>query len=89
MSTTKTSRQLAAEIAAFEVGRLDCLDRMLLEPEVHTGYKKVFTAVCEEKKSIFGEWQSDARASLEQDFAAEAGYLIGLEVGKRLAGGAK
>ena len=85
MNTTR-AHQLAAQIATFETDRLQSLMTMQLEPEVSVGYQKLYDLVCQENKKQFEEIVETDHDSLRRDFAAEAGYLIGLEVGKRLGG---
>ena len=84
-----TLRKLAAQIAASEIDRLGSLSDMLLEPVVHTQYKVLFEHIQRERQRELDEMASSAHPEILRDFAADAGYLIGLEVGKRLTGGAR
>ena len=80
------SRQFAVQIAESEINRLHSFLQLQLEPESHVGYENLYRLVCEERKVQFDEIMPESHEALRRDFAAEAGYLIGLEVGKRLGG---
>ena len=80
------SRQFAVHIAESEINRHHSLMTMQLEPEVVVTYEHLYRLVCEERKVQFDETMEESHEALRRDFAAEAGYLIGLEVGKRLGG---
>ena len=71
---------LASEIAQ---------DLMQTEPSIGVDFKKLRALIREERQQELDDVMPSDHPHILEDFAADAGYLVGLEVGKRLAGGAR
>ena len=81
---TDTVYALAAEIAEDEIGRLQSVDLMQCEPSIGGRFKELRALVRKERQRELDEMMASAHPSILEDFAADAGYLVGLEIGKRL-----
>ena len=81
--------QLVAEIVGFEIQRLGSIKLMQCEPSVVMELPNLLELMRQECQDELDAVGASDHPFLLQTFAAEAGYLVGLEMGKRLAGGAR
>ena len=77
--------QLVAEIVEFEIQRLGSIKLMQCEPTVVMEFPNLVELMHRECQEELDAVQPSDHPHLLQTFAAEAGCLVGLEMGKRLA----
>ncbi len=86
-------RCVAAELAESEIERLGCVTLMQCDSEMEYGFDRLCALIKENRLAKVRPELVDStlrEMGFHQDVGADAGYLVGLEMGKRLAqGGAR
>ena len=78
-----TARDSASTIAEREVGRVTSFSDLLCDiEEFRNDYKNLFEQICRQRQSQLDEAPESVHPEILQEFAAEAGFLIGLEIGR-------
>ena len=80
---------LAAQIAQDEIDRLRSVSLMQTEPNTTMDFRNLRALIREGRQQELEEMEKADHPAILEDFAADAGYLVGLEMGKRLAGGVR
>ena len=80
---------LAAQIAQDEIDRLQSINRMQTEPNITMDFRNLRALIRKGRQQELEEMEKADHPAILEDFAADAGYLVGLEMGKRLAGGGR
>ena len=79
-----TRQKTAHRIAERHLRRSTSMRDLLCEEEFRADYDGLVAAIALERQSYFHENKKSAHPELLQEIAAEAGFLIGLEMGRRL-----
>ena len=82
--TETTPRLIAAEMAHDRIEALSDGQDFRAPQEWDLTFDHLKTAVHELRKGEFNESKKSGHGAIREDFAAEAGFLLGLELGKRL-----
>ena len=83
-------RQAVTDIAESEIERIGSVALMQCEPDIVMAFPRLLKTIQEECRGELDAVEASDHPRLLQSFAAEAGYLVGLEMGKRMAqGGAR
>jgi hypothetical protein len=81
-----TPREQAASIAETQIHRTVSLSDMLCDNEFRICYTKLVKKIQKARQAELDEAGESTHPEIRQEFAAEAGFLIGLEIGRRLGG---
>ena len=85
-------RCVAAELAESEIERLGCVTLMRCDSEMEYGFDRLCELIKANRLAMVRPelvGSTLEERGFHEDIAADAGYLVGLEIGKRLAGGAR
>jgi hypothetical protein len=83
----RPTRALATTIADREVRRLASFPDLLCDlEEFRSDYNRLLQQIRLQRQGELDASKKIAYGEILQEFAAEAGFLIGLEMGKRLGG---
>ncbi len=80
----QSPREIAADMANDRIEALSDGQDFRAPQEWDLTFDHLKRAVHELRKGEFNESKKAGHAAIREDFAAEAGFLLGLELGKRL-----
>jgi hypothetical protein len=82
-------RKLADQIAGNKLRRIASLPDLLCDEECRNGFIDLEEQIRREREQELTEAGKSAHPIIQQEFSAEAGFLIGLQIGRQLAKGAE
>lgn len=80
------ARRLAEKLAEAQFRRIQDLPDLLAEDPFPLGFRRLLEAIQHQRRNELTDVQESARPEVLLDFAAEAGFMVGLALGKRLGG---
>jgi hypothetical protein len=87
MSRTKSQVEASA-IAQQRMEAMTSGEMFMHDQEWSLDFRKLLKLVVEERAQEFEEAEESSHGAVREDCAAQAGFLLGIEIGKRLVGGA-
>lgn len=85
-----TPRETASRIGQRQLREIESLPDLLCLEQFRSEYEKLVAKIGLTRFKELQAATKSAQAEIQQEFAAEAGFLIGLEIGRGLAkGGAR